>query len=178
MTEQGVLEPIQFAGVGARRDQPPVVQADATLRQAAEEAARMGHRSFVVASDDQLYAIDVHDLASWAFNAAEGEGRTRVANQIKLLKRLYTSEQPLLEALKAERFVPTALQESPRLRSRAGILNLPDDVRDQADTIDRLAIGFNRIYVCESGLHTWSGYSSPPERCPKGKPYKLQSLDE
>jgi len=180
MTEEMILEPLRTAGAFAvRPEQPPVVAADATLKQAAEEAKRRGQRSFIIAKSDQRFLIDIPDLTAWAFSAAEGQGKKRVENQIKLLRSLYGSAEPALLALKAHKFVATPLASPARSGGRAAILGeTDDDVVNEVDSMKQSAMDFNRIYVCERGLHSYSGCASPPETCVNGKRYRLRSLDE
>ena len=143
---------------------------------AIEKAHSQNQRAFAVKGKEELYLVEAGTVINQALERAKAESHSplgSVRRQIEILKKLSISKDPVLTALRSSQLWPI------RNRSGGSVVNplsFYTDSEGGPDREKRIQQAFTLIYVCESGMHTWPGVSSPPSLCPNGKPYQLQSI--
>lgn len=155
-----------------------VVSPEMSLSKAIAVANKKKKVVFGVEAEGEFYVIWAEDLIT---NALERSGND-VTEQLRTLRRLYSSRDPVFKSLRAENLLPqpepprsTAVTESyPLIGSDTdvhteNILYNADNKRLDA----RFQNAFACIYVCESNLHSLPCVAADlPELCPNGKKWK------
>jgi hypothetical protein len=153
-----------------------IVGEETPFSAAIEKVHAQNQRVFAVKGQEELYLVEAGTLINQALERAKAESHSplgSVKRQIEILKKLCISTDPVLTALRSSQLWPIRHRI---VDSVVKPVSFYADSEGGPDVKENIQQAFSLIYVCESGLHTWPGVSSPPSQCPNGKPYQLQSI--